>query len=156
MRCAASAHKWLMLPIVGCHLCHRCEAPSSALSTSSRYSYGTSSVNGRRQAASNATHDRGGVVPPPNRPWDSSTSAGAPGLVMNNSRQRNSFDVHRKKNYELVPNDELLPVMVLDRDSFIDRRERIMAELQDARRAAEDEHRRILDKLTTSFTTSVF
>ena len=129
---------------------------SSALSTSSRYSYGTSSVNGRRQAASNATHDRGGVVPPPNRPWDSSTSAGAPGLVMNNSRQRNSFDVHRKKNYELVPNDELLPVMVLDRDSFIDRRERIMAELQDARRAAEDEHRRILDKLTTSFTTSVF
>ena len=86
--------------------------------------------------------------------WDSSTSAGMPGLVINNARKRNSFDVHRRQGYEMAGSPgapDHLPMIVLDHESFVERRDRIMAELQDARRSAEEEHRRILDKLT-SFT----
>ena len=65
-------------------------------------------------------------------------------MVTNNVRKKNSFDIHKN-----VHKDYDLPLMVLDRESFMDRREAILSELNDARQAAEDEHRRILDKLTT-------
>ena len=129
---------------------------SSSLSLSSTYSYSSSKTNTvkKQTKANNSLFTNA-------KAWDSSTSAGMPGMIINNARKRNSFDIHRKNGYELDynsnghhhginndSNNQSLPIMVLDRESFIDRREKILSELQDARRAAEEEHRAILDKLT--------